>query len=243
MNKAKFVAGLLLVGITAVTAVPAFAVPFDNRPKILVHVKSTTTKNACTFGSAGITNCADPAQVTVKGTLTPLNGPGYYYIYLLVAKGSLDNLAGLQCGIAYQNNNAADNGDREKIDVFGWTLCAKLEFISPGTNAWPKPGGGNLITWDSSTECQTGEVAVAGYFYAAAYNNPDFFAVTPRPVDGVAKVARCNNAETTLAASDLGWAQFSAGATTAGCNPCIMLCPPVAVEETTWGGIKSLYSN
>jgi len=239
MNKAKIVAGLLTVGLLTASALPALAGTHDNRPKILVHVKSTTTKNACTFGSAGITDCNSGSIVT-NGTITPLGGPGYYYFYLLVARGNLTNLAGMQCGIAYQNNQSSNESDLAGIDIFGWTLCATLEFVTPGSNVWPRPGGGNLITWDSTNNCQTGEVAVAGYFYAAAYS-ADYFAITPRPVDGISKVANCNNTETNLVQGDLGWAQFSTGAVTPGCNPCAQICPPVAVETTTWGGIKSLF--
>lgn len=235
MKKAIMAALTLAVGLATLGVMPAGAVPFDGRPKIMLHVKALTTKNACTtWGSL-----ADCQQAVITGDLTPPGGPGYYYIYLLVVKGSELDIAGLQCGITYENNAANGASDGIGLDIFTWTLCATLQFAMP-TPVWPNPGGGNLITWDRTTVCQTGETAVAGYFYSAAYGQ-DKFGITVRPADGKAKVADCSAAEFELLPTDLGYVAFSTGQSVAGCNPCLQSCPPVAVQTTTWSGVKTLY--
>ncbi|HEX7879514.1 MAG TPA: hypothetical protein VF720_08895, partial [Candidatus Eisenbacteria bacterium] len=87
--------------------------------------------------------------------------------------------------------------------------------------------------------CQTGAVATAGYFYLTAYA-PSTLKLIPRPIDMAAKVADCGSLEIPLAASELGWASFSAGATVPGCNPCVQNCGIVGVEPSTWSSIKTL---
>lgn len=228
-----FAAAPILLTLTFAIPSPSSAGTHDNQPKILVHVGPTVTKNACTAGAL-----SDCATAVTRGDLTPLGGPGYYFIYLHAARGTLSGLAGLQCGIHYQNGEPADMTDQTGIDIFGWTLCATLEFVTPGANEWPRPGGGNLITWDSTNNCQLGETGVAGYFYAAAYS-VDTFQITPRPVDSIAKVANCQNSETNLTMDALGCAHFS-NTTTTGCNPCVQNCFGDPVEETTWSRIKSV---
>jgi hypothetical protein len=188
---------------------------------------------------------ADCNGYTVNGA--PLYPPSLY-TYLLVVNGSVaEGVAGVQCGIAFNPTVGAG------VDVFGWTLCATLEFASTG---WPQSGGGNLITWDSVTRCQTsgnaqlGVVAVAGYFYMGAYSN-DVMRVTPRPVDGFAKVANCGSVEdipyggaptdaATPSTTFLGAVGFGPGSV--GINPCGRE-RPVPVENATWSGVKSLISH
>ncbi len=131
-----FLAGLAVVPLLLALGVdPSTAGTGDGRPKILVHVQPSVTKNTCTAGS--LTDCS---QAVTKGTLTPPGGPGYYFLYLLAARGAMAGVTGLQCGIWYQNGAAGDADDQTGIDVFSWTLCATLEFVTPGNNAWPKPG-------------------------------------------------------------------------------------------------------
>jgi hypothetical protein len=234
MKRIALVAGVLALGAVLLGAGTALAVPHDNQPKILLHVKGLTTKNACTAGV--VADCqADPiVQADLGGSST------FYFVYLLAARGNVENIAGLQCGISYQTDQPSQDVDGVGVDVFGWTLCATLEFTQPGANLWPKPGGGNLMTWDALIRCQTGEVAVAGYFYVGAYS-ADRMSVKKRPADMAAKVADCSSAEAPpLGDEDLGFVHFSAGAATLGCNPCVMNCMPVPVEETTWSGIKTL---
>jgi hypothetical protein len=126
------------------------------------------------------------------------------------------------------------------VDVFSWTRCAALEFPGGSPNPWPQPGSGNLITWDPTNDCQQTYPTSVGYFYVAAYS-PDTFQITPRPVDGEAKVAACDGAEVLLPGDDLGSAVFSSGAKASGCSPCFVPCnEPIPATQTTWGAIKAL---
>ena len=226
----------LVVGSVALSATPAKAVPFDNKPKILLHLKALTTKNQCTTWG----NLADCTQAVTRGQVGGAAGP-FYYMYMLVATGPYRSsanggndlgVAGTQCGVDF--DGVAGSG----VEVFTWNLCATLEFVSTG---WPQDGGGNLITWDSTNKCQKSEVAIAGYFYCGAYSS-DTFKLIARPVDSAAKIADCNSTEVTLdPAGDLGFAKFSAAGDQDGCNPCNARCDGVPVEATTWSKIKGIY--
>lgn len=223
------VAGLGLAALSTVS----FAGPNDNA-KLMIHLLSTTTKAQC--GARATPQCG---AMNTSGSLYPTS----YFAYLVVTDGNATSgIGGLQCGVTF--NGAPGAG----VDVFGWTLCATLEFVSTG---WPQSGGGNLITWDTASKCQrfepggagTGVTAAAGYFYCGAYS-ADVMALTPRPVDGTAKVADCLSNETVIGgtgfpvnvASHLGTVKFGGGA---GYNPCGAITP---VQSTTWSNIKAGYT-
>jgi hypothetical protein len=233
MRKAIVAAAVLVLGVVAGGATTALAAVNPNQPKILLHAKGVTTKNAC---SPVTTTCAG---VDATADLYP----ALYHVHLLVAKGdSMQDIAGLQLGLQYDgSSNGATDGIG--IDIFGWTLCATLEFQQPaggGANAWPNPTSGNLITWDALVRCQNTEITSAGYFYMGAYG-PDELRIIKRPADNAAKVADCSSAEAPpLTENALGFLAFSAGEAVAGCNPCLVDCAPVPVQKTTWSGIKTL---
>lgn len=213
-------------------------------PKILLHVVAAPLSNPCATGA--LSECRD--AVTSAG----LTGPGgpFYYVFLLVSRMTnyRDGIAGVQCGLDYQSGGAGEMNDKLGIDILGWTLCATLEFPTPGEHEWPRPGGGNLITWNPQ-RCGPFSPTVAGYFYLAAYS-PDRLRLTPRPVDGLAAAATCNAEQLNLLPGDLGYATFSADAATPGCNPCLnpdcglggpTFKPQVPVKASSWGSIKALY--
>lgn len=236
-QRSALAAAAALVLGSFLSAVPAQAAP--STPKILLHLMTTTSKNTCT--RAQLSDCA---TAVTNGTSEAAGGVPYF-MYLLAATGPLgldegdtqEGIAGLQCGIDFDGTEGAG------VEMFGWSLCATLEFSSTG---WPEDGGGNLITWDSTTKCQREQVGVAGYFYVAAYT-PDMFKIIPRPVDGKAQVAKCSAEEINLSLADLGFVAFSAGGTDTGCNPCVQVngndtdCSGVPVQRTTWSSIKGLY--
>jgi hypothetical protein len=209
--------------------------PIVTQASILLHVTSVTTKNTCSFGS--IESCS---TAVVKGRIsTPDSGP-FYLVHVLVNRGALPTVTGLQFGITYDNGlvNGRQNGSR--IDIFDWTLCAALQFSTPSP-AWPNPGSGTIITWDRFDQCQTGYTAVAGYFYLAAYS-ADILKITPRHLDNKAKLADCDAIEFLLAEANLGYAAFSENLSTEGCNPCFTSCTEaVPVVRTTWSGVKTLF--
>lgn len=236
----RVLATVLLAGVATVALSTGAHAAGNLNAKIMLHALSLTTKNPCTRAANAPTTCAGYSVSSA-----PLYPPSLY-TYLLVVNGSqAEGVAGVQCGVDF--NGAPGVG----VDVFAWSLCATLEFASTG---WPQDGGGNLITWDATTRCQTagnatiGVVAVAGYFYMGAYTN-DVMRVTPRPVDGFAKVANCGSVEDVpyggspldAGVNDgntfLGAVGFGPG--TAGINPCGRE-RPVGVESSTWSGVKNL---
>jgi hypothetical protein len=173
-------------------------------------------------------------------------------VYLVIAKvpDAIKGIAGVSCGIQY--DNALGSG----IDVFGWKLCADLEFTNGAATCppdlppceWPIAGGGNRITWVSTTNCQQtvigldGVHAIAGAFYLYAYS-PDIFQLTPNLNLQIPELAVADcNASTTYLPMDgqyTGQVLFSNTALPGdGYNPCIDM---IAVEPTTWGRVKTQY--
>ena len=165
-------------------------------------------------------------------------------------------LAGVSCGIQY--NNAAGAG----VDVFGWQLCADLEFTNGDLAGcppdvppceWPISRGGNRITWVSTTNCQQtiagdqGVHAVAGVFYLFAYS-PDVFYLTENKNLQIPElaVANCKAATDYLPWGRTAFLTFSASGTELGCNPCTEAdvdCSGTAVEPTTWGRLKTTFGS
>ncbi|HEX7879850.1 MAG TPA: hypothetical protein VF720_10595 [Candidatus Eisenbacteria bacterium] len=197
--------------------------------RILLHSRIYTTKNVCAIG-----------QLADCGTAAVNNQPLYppaRFTYLLA--GKFGDVGALQCGIQYDQGAPDGDANARGVDVWGWTLCADLE--SPSTAPiWPKPGSGNLISWNAATKCQVGGTAVAGYFYMGAYTS-DRFQVTPRPSDGLARVYDCAGASQDLTAAALGSVGYG---TRQGYNPCSASGPPsLEVRPTTWSQIKTLIRN
>ncbi|HEX7878920.1 MAG TPA: hypothetical protein VF720_05890 [Candidatus Eisenbacteria bacterium] len=228
MNRSRWKSAIACI---AWLTFPLSAARAANNPMILLHV--VAANKVC--GQAQLANCT--AAISQGSLNTP------YHVFVVVAPSdsmlqSGAGIAGLQFGLDYSGGFDPSGNPVLPIDIFSWTLCATLEFITP-TPQWPGPGGGNLITWDSVTNCQLGNLAVAGYFYLTAYS-PATLRLTPRPVDQRAKVATCGAVELdTWNYYGLGIAAFSAGSTVPGCNPCIYPCGIDPVESTTWSRIKS----
>ncbi|HEX7878801.1 MAG TPA: hypothetical protein VF720_05295, partial [Candidatus Eisenbacteria bacterium] len=204
----------------------AEAAPFDNRPKILLHLTNPTTKNACDAG-----RLSDCTTATTAGDLAIEGSGPFYFAYVLTAKGNLTDVAGLQFGLNYQDGLVGNSSDGVGLDIFQWVQCATYEFAA-SFRPWPEPGGSNLIVWNALTVCQTGETGVAGYFYMGAYG-PDALRLTPRPIDGLAKLANCLSIETILEPTDLGIVAFGSGSEHSGCNACLESCgPPIPPPDT-----------
>lgn len=223
----------------ALLLAPSLASPTPSpyRPRILLDVRPVSGPTACSTWS--LSECS---QAVTHGDADP-GDVKYYYVYLVVARGdSMQSLAGVQCGISYDYGQPGNISDLAGIDIFAWHLCATMEF--PTTSpSWPAPRSGNLITWDSIRNCQTGALAVAGYFYVGAYS-ASFLGVYPRPVDNAAKVAGCDAVEVTLHGSELGLAAFAPGGPALGCNPCLDYCWHSAgdvVLPTTWSSVKASF--
>jgi hypothetical protein len=104
---------------------------------------------------------------------------------------------------------------------------------------WPAPGSSNTLAW-SDAPCSPTKPLVAGYFYVSAFS-PDTLWATG-PAGNPARVTLCDDSQVNVATARLGNAMFNA-AGSGGCNPCSSDCePPIAVEKTTWSGIKALFT-
>jgi hypothetical protein len=162
-------------------------------------------------------------------------------IYLVVAQAAQGpGVAGLSCGLSF------DYGI-----LFSWTNCATLEFRN---NGWPASGGGNRITWATSTACQTtvvgsdGVHAVAGVFYMYAYDpGQGTLAITQNLgiVPPELQVADCAATESNLTLGAVGRVAISGNSNDSRrCNPCLEDClGPIPVRESTWGRLKSQYGD
>ena len=195
----------------------------DNSQAMLaLHVAARTAKNSCTFKLPA--NCTDYSTSTASS--------GFYTVYLAIAGyDDTTGVAGAQFGVDY------DGAGGSGADVAMWHSCSDLEYREDN---WPAAGTGNLITWDYAGNCQrnNGNPLTAGAFDVSIYSG-DVFSITPRPVDGMVKVAGCDLVESDLTGmfpSHLGKVAFGS---TAGYNPC--LGPQTPVHPTTWGSIKTLY--
>jgi hypothetical protein len=163
----------------------------------------------------------------------PYDNQPKLYLHAVPAPGP--TCASLGLSSCQEATTTADT-DGAGFDVLSWTACAPHQF--QGTN-WPKPGTGNILSWN--TDCRTEATAVAGCFYCGAYST-DVLQVTPSPNDGLLEMARCNQTSVYLGLDDLGFVVATPGATAAGCNPCVGPCPeePVPVQAATWSGVKAL---
>jgi hypothetical protein len=216
---------------------------------VTVHAKAHTTK-ATTICTTWMPTIPCSAYITEWALDSAAD------VYLVVGKAPdvVKGIAGMSCGILY--DNAIGSG----VDVFGWTLCADLEFTNGAASCppdlppceWPISGGGNRITWVRTTNCQRtviapdGIHAIAGAFYLFAYS-PDAFQITPNNNLQIPELAVADcDASTTYLVDGMGgrragWVGFGFRS---GCNPCSEggpECWPVPVERSTWGAIKRTY--
>ena len=198
----------------------------NTETKLLLHVGGTSPVPGSRCNVGALDDCE---EAVAQGGLGP------HYVYLLAAE--FEDLAGLLCGISYDGGQASGLNDHDRIDILDWSLCADLQFASPSP-AWPAPGSGIIITWDSINHCQAGPVAVAGFFYMTAYG-ADELRITRRGADNRAAVANCGSAESDLQDNALGTAVFSVDGKIPGYNPCLPV-DPVNVTPTTWSRVKTL---
>lgn len=239
----RVLATAILAGVATVALSTGAHAAGNANAKIMLHALAKTTKNQCARAANLQTTCAGYSAGINNLALYPTN----YFSYVLVVNGSqAEGIAGAQFGLAYQGG-VDPLGGFTPISVYGWTLCATLEFSSPSP-AWPNPGSGNLVTWNATgPQCLTppgnagvGAIGVAGYFYMAAYES-SLFRITPRPADNLAKVANCGSVEDNVFTSPDDNLTFlgALGFARNGINPCGRELP-VPVENATWSGVKTL---
>lgn len=197
--------------------------------KLAFHItpKSAKAGSICTTDA--------PTDVPCSQFVTHGSTQVSYDVYLLAANLEVPaGLRGIELGIDY--NGAEGSG----IDIFGWSLCADLEFPS---GVWPTVAGvGNVITWAT---CQDdlvpgfeteGAQAIAGSFYVYAYS-PDVLSMIPRPTPNPdIGVADCASQQTSIPFQQRGTAAFNASGQE-GCNPCLAPCVSTSVCTLTPGFI------
>jgi hypothetical protein len=233
MKSTRVLAAALLMLLSAFLPGPGVAGTQDGAMMVL-HVQAHTTKNG-----AVCTTAAPAVPCSQYRVGWPVSTPADVYLVVVRAKPE-PGIAGMSCGIDY------DGRPGQGVDVLGYQLCADLEFPSAGLNGeWPADGGGDRITWVSTTNCQRtvidpdGVHAVACAFYVYAYS-PDLFGVTPNwnvAQNGELVVADCSASMTPVYH---GTTQECAGVIFGGqgCNPCVYGCWCPEVQPTTWGRVK-----
>jgi hypothetical protein len=181
-------------------------------------------------------------------------------VYLVIGKATNELVAGCSFGVNYAGRHTPTPTGVDPFFVT-FTECSDgLKFPNGGANGdFPNPGGGIRLTWNTGNGCPNGQVdippdgvhAVVGSFYLYAYT-PDQFQVTGN-----------NNLEgnvpelavTTCAVQTTDLFQFWGGPNAylkfcgrvdfgggAGYNPC-NFNPTTSTRQSTWGKIKTQYSN
>jgi hypothetical protein len=230
---------VMVAFVTSLAASPSADAGTQEGAVIALHAKAHTSDatTLCTTWKPTIP-CQDYT------TQWPVGSEADIYLVVAHAPDATKGIAGASCGIDYV---AAEGVG---VDVFGWTLCAYLEFTGEGVNGeWPAAGSGSRITWMATTDCQRtvigiyGVHAVCGVFHVYAYTD-DTFRVTPNLNEEPPElaVADCNASTTYFPTDNCGGCDSHCGAVGFGQdqlgNPCSR-CGPV--ERSTWGAIKRAY--
>jgi hypothetical protein len=164
-----------------------------------------------------------------------------YWAYVLVCNGSDINpnnpgwpgsgVGGAEFGLQHAG-----------LTITSTAFCSDQQFTEPG---YPNSGTGILSAFDVINNCQSDQadigvpnsvIAILEVHEVVA-SGPAQLVITPRPGSGFAKVADCGAAEDDITASvpsHLGIGGFC----DTGYDPCFA---PTPTEETTWGGVKSLF--
>ncbi len=196
----------LLCGMAMLLAGPDARAAGNPNAKIILHLVPWNNRHTCAAG-----RLEQPGQVVTKGDLFPAR----YAAYALVVDGTPGaGIAGVQFGIAY--NDSVKKG----VDIIDWQECSLFNWPMPG---WPAESlTGNLLTWHSTTDCDSSGFRVAGFFYLTAYS-PDRLRIVARPADNMAAVSDCMKTGTqvsdcvdVLPVEHLGFVDFGGGE---GYNP------------------------
>jgi hypothetical protein len=209
---------------------------------IVLHIGDANPRVACDGYPASAEDVVTAAGADPEGLP--------YYVYVLGSPRVPENwdpeiyeyhpgLYGLQFGIEY-----GPAGEGDGIRVFSWQSCAESALTG---EHWPEAGSGITLTWGE--HCRTSALSMGGYFYVAAYS-PAVMSVTPFPGKASVSFADCSNREGDFAPLDIhrvGWLSMGGaamGLNADGCNPLLGPCSgPTAVKPTTWGRLKTKFTN
>lgn len=223
---------VLAATLSLLTVEQSFGAPNDNA-KILLHLGSVANaKIACS--QDGLSACAD---IVTRGQLYPHK----YFAYVLVADAEASaGLAGVQFGLSY-------NGKKEAgVDIYSWHRCTDIDMP---TLEWPNSGSGTMLAWREAKRTEPegeglGVMAVAGYFYCAAYS-PDELRISTHPLANASVLDGSGNESeltTTEDSSLFGSISFSADGNSEGTNPCgygVLGRNMVSAQPATEGALRS----
>ncbi len=223
----------LLLGCALMIGFSAAAVAGDNaQAGIAFHVTQFVDKNPCTTGAP------TPLDYTIVDEVPSFSPGDQFSVWVLVCNGSdSTGVSAIEYGLDY------DGAPNSGVDIASFTDCSDLSYPM---DFWPEPGTGTVNIWDRYSNCKTVDsqpyvrntvLAIAGMFNVTVWS-PDQFALTVRPVSGVASVVGCDLFQDNIAPgtpSHLGIAGFGAP----GYSPC---STPTPTEPTTWGKIKTQYN-
>lgn len=232
-------AALVITLALTVQAMPGAAAPESSFAVVVLHANAHDAKGAVDVcgTTADYLRNTDCSNYT---TTWPLNQGAD--VYLVAAEDDPSgSISVITCGIDYDSVPASG------ADVFGWTLCADVEFPTTGPNGlWPAAGSGNRIAWDASIHCQVSPGAffpvnaVGGAFYVFAYSE-DHFQVTlnnQATPDPELSITDCGAVTWQYNYFHAGEVIFSNSPNTFAYHPCPF---PDPVKRASWGAVKALY--
>ena len=216
--------------------------------RFALHWQAATTKlsTLCTTYSPNANSI--PCQSYV--TSAPIQAASH--VYMVVAHGGNEGIAGASFGINYHGgrNDPPGTGIDPRLVTVTW--CSDgLVFPAGGEDGdFPKPEGAVRVTWNNETSCQVqvngdeGVHAVIGALYCYAYSadqlqlttNDLFQSGTELTVDDCAGITTdLYEVWGSAVVHFMGRVDFGEGP---GYNPCHLIIPTAA---STWGKMKSMY--
>ena len=106
LGTAAVLAGILLSFVPSRAA----ASTWNGEPKLVLHVKALTVKNACSWG-----NLMDARQANTRADLF-----APYFVYLLGARGDSPGILGIRTGLTFDSGLPSQLVDGLGVDVFNW---------------------------------------------------------------------------------------------------------------------------
>jgi hypothetical protein len=162
-------------------------------------------------------NCGDLGSAA-------FGGAAFLWVVASHESGYTNGLGGVQFGISYSG-----------VAVSGWALCTGGSEIPEGT--WPDSGTGNACTWAQGCYNPTGEVAKVGYL-AVGDGASGTVAITFDPRIDDAQYTDCSSTLISMCAPILADADLANGTSPFCTDECL-----IPIQESSWGMIKSIYTN
>jgi hypothetical protein len=204
---------------TLVIPVAAFA---QDDPAASINVLLTPPSySGCGDPAFNFIDAGSCADLSSSGT----GGQGFLWV-VLSREGGFSGVGGCQFGLNHT------------VAASGWTLCTGGSEVPEG--GWPASGTGNAVTWGGGCYVSPGSNAKIG-FLAVNPDNGGSIAITADPRVGSSVWADCDAALWTVCEQYLGSDDLASGTSPSCGDASATGCTATPIEETTWGGIKSLF--